>query len=64
MEKKSIIVIPQFIETLIFKISFLQGILLKLYGNFILDNRQLKHDLGVKLYSTEHAVLNKNKSSK
>ena len=62
--KKSIIAIPQFIETLIFKISFLQGILLKLYGNFILDNRQLKHDLGVKLYSTEHAVLSKNKSSK
>ena len=58
---KRIIVLPTLVEKLIFKISFIQGTLLKLYGNFMIENRQLKNDLGVKLYSTQQAVLlNKN----
>ncbi|MDA9614882.1 NAD-dependent epimerase/dehydratase family protein [Pseudomonadota bacterium] len=54
---KRIIVLPTLVEKLIFKISFVQGILLKLYGNFMIENRQLKNDLGVKIYSTQQAVL-------
>ena len=54
---KRIIVLPTLVEKLIFKIPFLQGILLKLYGNFMIENRQLKNDLGVKLYSSQQAVL-------
>jgi hypothetical protein len=54
---KRIIVLPTLVEKLIFKISFVQGILLKLYGNFMIENQQLKNDLGVKLCSTEQAVL-------
>jgi len=54
---KRIIVLPMLIEKLIFKISFAQGILLKLYGNFMIANHHVKNDLGVKLYSTKQAVL-------
>ena len=58
---KRIMVLPILVEKLIFKISFAQGILIKLYGNFMIENHQLKNDLGVKLYSTKQALLlNKN----
>jgi nucleoside-diphosphate-sugar epimerase len=54
---KRIVVLPALVEKLIFQISLVQGILLKLYGNFIIENDQLKNDLGVKLCSTQEAVL-------
>jgi len=54
---KRIIILPILLEKLIFQIPFVQGILLKLYGNFIITNNQLKNDLGVKLFSTQEAVL-------
>jgi len=52
-----IIILPNLVEKLIFKISFLQGILLKLYGSFVIENNKLKNDLGVKLYSSQEAAL-------
>ena len=54
---KRILVLPDLLQKLIFKIPFFRSILLKLYGNFILENHKLKNDLGVKLYSTRQAVL-------
>jgi len=52
-----IIVLPTLVEKLIFKISFLQRILLKLYGSFVIENHKLKNDLGVKLCSSQQAAL-------
>ena len=54
---KKILLLPQFIEKLAFKIPFIQNILIRLYGNFILENHKLKNDLSVKLFSTEQAIL-------
>jgi nucleoside-diphosphate-sugar epimerase len=54
---KRILVLPTFVEKLFFKILFVQGILLKLYGNFVIENYKLKNDLDVKLYSTKQAAL-------
>ena len=54
---KRIFVLPALVEKLIFKISFVQGILLKLYGNFMIGNDQLKNDLDVNLCSTQEAIL-------
>ena len=54
---KRILVLPTFVEKLFFKISFVRGILLKLYGNFVIKNYKLKNDLDVKLYSTKQAAL-------
>ena len=55
--KKGTLALPYLLEKLIFKIPFFQSILLKLYGNFILENHKLTKDLSVKLYSTQEAVL-------
>jgi hypothetical protein len=52
-----IIILPNFVEKFIFKISFLQGILLKLYGSFVIENDKLKNDLDVKLCSSQQAAL-------
>jgi nucleoside-diphosphate-sugar epimerase len=54
---KRIIVLPTLVEKIIFAISFVQGILLKLYGSFIIENHRLKNDLDVKLYSSKQAAL-------
>ena len=54
---KGTLSLPYLLEKVIFKIPFFQSILLKLYGNFILENHKLTNDLGVKLYSTQEAVL-------
>ena len=55
--KKGTLALPYLLEKLIFKIPFFQGILLKLYGNLILENHKLTNDLSVKLYSTQEAAL-------
>ena len=50
--QKRIFTLPRFISRPIFKIPFLNNILLKLYGNFMLDNKKLKSHLNVKLATT------------
>ena len=57
MAVNEFIVLPTLVEKLIFKISFLQRILLKLYGSFVIENHKLKNDLGVKLCSSQQAAL-------
>ena len=54
---KGTLALPGLLEKLIFKTPFCKSILLKLYGNFILENHKLTNDLSVKLYSTQEAVL-------
>ena len=54
---KRIIILPTFIEKLVFKIPVIQGTLLKLYGSFIIENHKLKNNLNVKLCSTQQATL-------
>jgi nucleoside-diphosphate-sugar epimerase len=55
--KRKILVLPQTIASFFFKIPFLQGILLKLYGNFVMENTKIKRELGVKLTSTSQSLL-------
>ena len=54
--QKRIFTLPKFISRPIFKIPFLNNILLKLYGNFMLDNKKLKSHLNVKLATTIESV--------
>jgi nucleoside-diphosphate-sugar epimerase len=54
---KKIVLLPKFFEKLVFKLPFTQNILIRLYGNFILENHKVKNNLNVKLYSTEQAIL-------
>ena len=54
--QKRIFTLPRFISRPIFKIPFLNNILLKLYGNFMLDNKKLKSHLNVKLATTIESV--------
>ena len=54
--QKRIFTLPRYISRPIFKIPFLNNILLKLYGNFMLDNKKLKSHLNVKLATTIESV--------
>ena len=54
--QKRIFTLPKFISRPIFKIPFLNNIFLKLYGNFMLDNKKLKSHLNVKLATTIESV--------
>ena len=44
--------IPKFLLKFLFRVPFLKLILLKLYGNFVLDNSKLQSFMGVKLKTT------------
>ena len=44
---------PKMISQFIFKIPFLKGMLLRLYGSFVIDNFKLQSEMNVKLESTE-----------
>lgn len=50
--QKRIYTLPKFISGLIFNMPILDNILLKLYGNFMLDNKKLKSHMNVKLATT------------
>ena len=54
--QKRIFTLPKYISRLIFNIPFLNNILLKLYGNFMLDNKKLKRHMNVKLTTTIESV--------
>ena len=54
--QKRIYTLPKFISRLIFNIPILNNILLKLYGNFMLDNKKLKSHMNVKLATTIESV--------
>ena len=56
----SLIVLPNFLFTLLQKISFLRKTLEKLFGNFELDNSKLKSEMGVTLISTKDALSSTN----
>jgi hypothetical protein len=55
-----LIVLPNFLFTLLQKISFARNILKKLFGNFVLDNSKLKSEMGVTLISTKDALSSTN----
>ena len=44
--------IPKFLSKWLFRVPLLKLILLKLYGNFVLDNSKLQRAMGVKLKTT------------
>jgi len=54
--KRKILVLPQIVSNFFFKIPFFRRILLKLYGNFVMENTKLTRELGVKLNSTSQAL--------
>ena len=54
--QKRIYTLPKFISSLIFNMPILNNILLKLYGNFMLNNKKLKSHLNVKLATTIESV--------
>ena len=47
---------PKILSKYLFKIPFLKRFLIKLYGNFMLDNSKLKRDMNVRLTSTNKSV--------
>jgi UDP-glucose 4-epimerase len=54
--KRKIYVLPRLVSEFFFKIPFLKTILLKLYGNFVLENSKLQSEMGVKLISTSKSL--------
>ncbi|MDB4029275.1 NAD(P)-dependent oxidoreductase [Gammaproteobacteria bacterium] len=54
--KRKILVLPQIVSNFFFKIPFFRRFLLKLYGNFVMENTKLTRELGVKLNSTSQAL--------
>ena len=55
--KGLIFTLPKLFSNLMLRIPFLQGIFIKLYGNFVLDNTKIKLEMGVKLKSTSESML-------
>lgn len=55
-----LIVLPNFLFTLLQKISFARNILKKLFGNFVLDNSKLKSEMDVTLINTKDALSSTN----
>ncbi len=54
--KNRIYTLPKFISKPIFNLPFLNNILLKLYGNFMVDNKKLKSHMNVKLTTTIESI--------
>jgi len=54
---KSIHVTPKIISRFFFLVPFLKQPLLKLYGNFVIDNSKLQNEMGVKLFSTRQSLI-------
>jgi nucleoside-diphosphate-sugar epimerase len=54
--QRSALILPTVVSNIFFKIPFFKGILLKLYGNFMLENSKLTRELGVKLMSTSKSI--------
>lgn len=52
----NIYIMPKIFSQSLFKIPFLKSFLIKLYGNFMLDNSKLQRDMNVKLTSTIKSV--------
>ena len=48
--------VPTFFDKFFFHIPVLKIILVKLYGNFVLDNSKIKKELSVKLQTTEQSL--------
>ena len=54
--KRHIVTLPKILSRLLIKIPILKNILVKLYGNFLLDNSKLQKAMGVKLNTTEQSL--------
>ena len=55
---KDIYIAPKMISRLVFRAPFLKHFLLKLYGNFVIDNSKLQNEMDVKLASTRQLLAN------
>ena len=55
---KDIYIAPKMISRLVFRVPFLKKFLLKLYGNFVIDNSKLQNEMDVKLASTRQLLAN------
>jgi hypothetical protein len=53
---KYILILPKFVSYLALKIPLINRVLLKLYGNFVIENSKLQRDMGVKLLTTEQSL--------
>ena len=54
---KDIYIAPKMISRLVFRAPFLKQFLLKLYGNFVIDNSKLQNEMDVKLASTRQLLV-------
>tara|TARA_B110000196_G_C21029003_1_gene606635 strand:- start:83 stop:970 length:888 start_codon:yes stop_codon:yes gene_type:complete len=54
---KYILILPKFVSYLALKIPLINRVLLKLYGNFVIENSKLQRDMGVKLLTTEQSLI-------
>ena len=54
--RKLIFILPAPLSSLISKLPYIQKFLIKLYGNFVIDNSKLKQDMGVKLDTTSTSL--------
>ena len=54
--KKNIYILPRIVSNFIINIPFLKHILLKLYGNFMVDNKKLQSNMNVKLTTTDESL--------
>tara|TARA_B000000475_G_C15999421_1_gene448326 strand:+ start:253 stop:1143 length:891 start_codon:yes stop_codon:yes gene_type:complete len=59
--KKKIYSLPMIFGKFLFFVPFLKNVLLKLFGNFVLDNSKLKSNMGVKLKTTAQLLKAKDK---
>jgi UDP-glucose 4-epimerase len=54
--KSKIFLLPMAVSKLFFQIPSLKNILIKLFGNFVVENKKLTRDMGVKLETTKNSL--------
>lgn len=54
--KSTIFSLPMGVSKLIFKIPVLKNMLIKIFGNFVIENKKLTSEMGVKLESTKNSL--------
>lgn len=54
--KSKIFSLPMVVSKLFFKIPTLKNILIKIFGNFVIENKKLTREMGVKLETTKNSL--------
>ena len=59
--KSKIFSLPMVLSKLLFKIPTLKNILIKIFGNFVIENKKITREMGVKLETTKNSLSKINK---